>query len=92
MKVSFSFSVPMLALGLGSLAFGVVSSVRPPLQAKPRQKIDFNRDIRPILANNCLKCHGGEAKIKGGLRLTSRAELLKGGDTGAAIDPASAFR
>jgi len=40
--------------------------------------IDFRRDIRPILATHCYDCHGDD-KPKGGLRLTSRANALKGG-------------
>src|SRR5204863_9636694 len=33
-------------------------------------------------------CHGADPKkVKGGLRLTSRVELLKGGDTGPAVVP-----
>ncbi len=46
----------------------------------------FESKVQPILAQHCVKCHGGEAKIKGGLRLTSRAETVKGGDTGSAFD------
>ncbi len=33
-------------------------------------KIDFNRDVRPILSDKCLACHGADAKhVEGGLRL-----------------------
>lgn len=33
-------------------------------------KIDFNRDVRPILSDKCLACHGPDAKhVEGGLRL-----------------------
>ena len=46
--------------------------------------VDFRRDIRPILASRCYDCHG-EQKPKGGLRLTTRANALKGGESG---DPA----
>jgi hypothetical protein len=44
----------------------------------------FEKQVRPILQQHCFKCHG-EGKIRGGLRLTSRADLLKGGDSGPAI-------
>ncbi|HEY7311437.1 MAG TPA: PSD1 and planctomycete cytochrome C domain-containing protein [Gemmataceae bacterium] len=43
----------------------------------------FEKEVRPLLVENCLKCHG-DKKPKGGLSLTSRAAILKGGDTGAA--------
>ena len=33
-------------------------------------KVDFNRDVRPILSDNCFACHGpDDAKRKSGLRL-----------------------
>ncbi|MDX2035830.1 MAG: PSD1 and planctomycete cytochrome C domain-containing protein [Isosphaeraceae bacterium] len=47
----------------------------------------FETKIRPILANRCGECHGSAAKIKGGLRLTSREAILAGGDSGAAAVP-----
>jgi mono/diheme cytochrome c family protein len=45
----------------------------------------FEAEVRPLLQANCLNCHGGEARIKGGLKLTSRADVLKGGDSGPAV-------
>jgi hypothetical protein len=48
----------------------------------------FESKIRPILVDSCYSCHSQKsAKIKGGLLLDSRAGLLKGGDTGPAIQP-----
>ena len=49
-------------------------------------KIDFEKEIRPLLAERCLKCHGTK-KQKGGLRLDLGAAAMKGGDSGAAILP-----
>lgn len=45
--------------------------------ASPAQdKVDFQRDIRPILSNHCFKCHGPAAQ-KSGVRLDSHEAALK---------------
>ena len=44
----------------------------------------FEREIRPVLVRECIKCHG-EKKQEGGLRLDTPDGMLKGGDSGAAI-------
>ncbi len=41
--------------------------------------IDFEKEIKPILADQCFRCHANKAK--GGLRLDSREAALKGGDS-----------
>ena len=46
----------------------------------------FEKKVRPLLLAKCVGCHGPQ-KQKGGLRLDSRAALLKGGDTGPAVAP-----
>ncbi|MDC0273718.1 PSD1 and planctomycete cytochrome C domain-containing protein [Planctomycetaceae bacterium] len=45
----------------------------------------FEKQIRPLLIAKCGECHTG-AQTSGGLRIESRADLLKGGDSGKAID------
>ncbi len=48
----------------------------------------FENKIRPVLSQNCYKCHSVNAeKVKGGLLLDSREAALKGGDTGPAVVP-----
>src|SRR5664279_5651761 len=42
-------------------------------------KIEFDRDIQPILATSCIRCHGLE-KPKSHFRLVNREAALKGGD------------
>ncbi len=46
----------------------------------------FEKQVRPVLAENCFNCHGPK-KQQGGLRLDSRAALLKGGDGGPVVVP-----
>jgi len=43
----------------------------------------FETKVRPVLAKNCFSCHT-QTKL-GGLAMTSRDELLKGGKTGPAV-------
>src|SRR5262249_46604595 len=46
----------------------------------------FEKEVRPVLAQKCQKCHGPK-KQESGLRLDSRAALLQGGERGPAIVP-----
>lgn len=48
----------------------------------------FEKRIRPVLVQQCYKCHSTEAKVaKGGLRVDSREALRRGGESGPAIVP-----
>ncbi len=49
-----------------------------------RQVEFFEKHVRPVLAEKCWSCHGPQ-KQRGGLRLDSRAALLKGGDSGPVV-------
>jgi hypothetical protein len=51
----------------------------------------FEKEIRPLLVEKCQKCHGG-AKVRGDLRLTDRALVLKGGGRGPAAVPGNAAK
>ncbi|MCI0379807.1 MAG: PSD1 and planctomycete cytochrome C domain-containing protein [Gemmataceae bacterium] len=46
----------------------------------------FELRVRPLLAEHCFRCHGPE-KQQSGLRLDTRASMLKGGDNGPALVP-----
>ena len=46
-------------------------------------RIDFRRDVEPILSARCYSCHGPQSQISG-LRLDVREGALKGGDSGVA--------
>ena len=49
----------------------------------------FKSDVRMLLKQHCVKCHGGD-KIRGDLDLTTRAGLLKGGEEGPSVIPGKA--
>jgi hypothetical protein len=59
---------------LAALTAGSASAKQP--------KIDFARDIEPIFAKHCYRCHGPDVQ-EGNLRLDDRAAALKGGDNGS---------
>ncbi len=48
----------------------------------------FEKQVRPVLAERCYACHGaGASNLFAGLRVDSKAGLLRGGDSGPAIVP-----
>src|SRR3954447_11654245 len=49
-------------------------------------KIEFARDIEPLLAKRCLACHGAQQQMSG-LRLDQKEAALKGGAAGVDIVP-----
>jgi hypothetical protein len=68
-----------------ALFFGPVLAVRA-------EDPDFSREVRPILARHCFKCHGPDDKArKAKLHLEGRAAALQGGKSGLpAIVPGKA--
>src|SRR5579862_6454666 len=71
----------MMALSGGALGFAALGQTSGTTPAA--SVAFFETKVRPILKANCLSCHGESAS--GGLRLTSRAALLKGGNSGPAV-------
>jgi mono/diheme cytochrome c family protein len=68
------------------LATAVTRAGEAETHPDPAQVEFFESKVRPVLLANCLGCHGPE-KQKGGLRLDSRAAVLKGGNTGPVVAP-----
>ncbi len=58
----------------------------PAPMPKNVQKVDFARQIKPLLERSCVGCHSGE-KPRGLFRIDGRDGILKGGASGAAIVP-----
>ena len=52
-----------------------------------KEDLAFWKDkAKPLLQENCWKCHGAEKKIRGDLVLTTRQGILDGGEIGPAVD------
>jgi hypothetical protein len=67
---------------LVALAAASTTFAAPP---SPADAEFFEKQIRPVLSEQCWSCHGPK-KQTAGLRLDSRAAMLKGGESGPAID------
>ncbi len=81
----FLLSLATACLGVG-LATGNVQSKKKVVQSI--RKIDYNRDVRPILSEHCYKCHGPDGKeVKGDLRLSDAKDATRDRDGDFAIKP-----
>src|SRR4051812_42691010 len=68
---------------------GLLCCCLPVRAAAPARKVDFVKDVQPILVRSCVSCHGKE-KQRGGLRLDDGTLALRGGNSGPVIRPAAA--
>ncbi len=83
----FSSCPPRLrSIALFALATAAASAAEPVSTSDGLEF--FEKQVQPILADTCYKCHSHEAdKIKGGLLLDSHEATLKGGDSGTVLVP-----
>src|SRR5713101_5027818 len=76
----------LIGCALGSLCATVagLASDEKPAAVSPQAAELFEAHVRPVLAENCFSCHGPERQMAG-LRLDSRAGLLKGSAHGLVL-------
>ena len=76
-------------------AAAAILTFAPPLAAQTTAQtaaaaspvtVDYDRDVRPILAEKCFGCHGPR-QAQSGLRLDLRQNAMRGGDYGVVIIP-----
>src|SRR6202171_1255727 len=72
---------------LAALSVWSISAAQAPA------KVDFGRDIQPLLREHCVECHGPSQQMRG-LRLDRRRDALpnRGGANGARIVPGDSAR
>ncbi len=92
--MSLTLKTALKWLGTGAMLLaatdraGAVEATGVPIHFSRQQMEFYEKQVRPILADNCFKCHSHQAeKIKGSLVLDSREGALTGGDTGPAVQP-----
>jgi mono/diheme cytochrome c family protein len=71
---------------LARLLFLVLVVVFIPVLGVAAEPVDYTRQIKPILAAHCYRCHG-PLKQESNMRLDTAAGLKQGGDNGAALVP-----
>ena len=79
-KLPFWASSLLIALAAAVPFPSAIAADKAPAPAKPAAKLEYNRDIRPILAENCFACHGPDsAARKGDLRIDRRQDAVDSG-------------
>ena len=69
-----------------ALLVSVPVTAQTPLPPAAAGAVDYDKDVKPILSQNCYSCHGDVAQ-QAGLRLDLRQNALRGGDYGPVIVP-----
>ena len=92
MKVTKAILISILGLSLtgGVLTAELGDASKLPPAAK--KKIDYAKDIKPILEDKCIDCHGPD-KQKSKYRVDLREDAIKGGSSDeAAIVPGNSAK
>jgi mono/diheme cytochrome c family protein len=71
---------------LAALSWSSLCVADEPSAGTEAAKIDYARQVKPLLTRHCVACHGA-ARMRAGLRLDTAAAALKGGKSGPVIQP-----
>ena len=87
-------SLPIAIVSIGLFSFLLMAEDNIDVQRKPiaiakiarKTPVDFEKEILPILKNNCLACHN-KTITKAELILETPQDILKGGESGKVVVP-----
>src|SRR4051812_38584709 len=82
-----SLALPVLLLACAAASADEARQLPPAV----KRKVDFVKDVEPILNRSCVGCHGAD-KTRGSLRLDDGKLALLGGDSGVVIRPGKSER
>ena len=75
-----------LLLCVFAMSLPLAAQQRSAMPSASQGKVDYEKDVKPLLEQNCYSCHG-ETVQQSGLRLDLRQNALRGGDYGPVILP-----
>lgn len=78
MRPSFAFRLCIFQLAVIGTCLSALAAAE--------DRVEFERDVIPLLKRHCVKCHG-PSKQEGKLNLASAASLARGGKSGPAVVP-----
>ena len=79
------FAAPLLAPSAEAPKEDAKKGPLPVAKSRQSKKVDFEKQILPILRRNCLSCHNSQ-KGEDGVNLETPQTIAKGGDTGKIIE------
>ena len=83
-RTALTFSLLILSLGSSAWASAPATPAVANVTFPADGKVDFVRDVQPILRASCVECHNPDTK-KGRLRLDAKSFAIKGGQSGDVI-------
>ena len=84
-----AMTAPLASLVSATSPTPTPSKADAPIVRQPtgKETVSFARDVAPILTANCNGCHYAATRTSGELMMNTYNQLMKGGESGAAIEP-----
>ncbi len=82
-STTFAMQTPFRSQPRAVRALGLMALAASAIHAVAADRVEYNRDVRPIFSENCFLCHGPDKNTrKAGLRLDLPEEAVRAGKSG----------